>query len=97
MRYLFYRQPSGDDTLLVDDLQLFAIDAKSFDTSILVINANSNKSIWLEVQDEKPIDTPPTLKELIVQQARDDYCKAETLNVGQFRFELNIDQRGLLI
>lgn len=80
---LFCLQATGEvDTPLEDDLPLLGIDAKSDDTNILVINADSDETIPLSAQDEKVIDTPQTVKQLIVKRARDDFFKAATLNVG---------------
>lgn len=62
---------SEDDTQLEDNLPILSNDAKSDDTSKLVIYTNSDDIIWLNTQEEKSIDTPQTLGQLIIKQALD--------------------------
>lgn len=79
---LSWLQATGeDDTPLENDLLLLAIGAKSGNTSILVINANSDNIILLKAQKKRSIKTPPTLEEPINKQTDDEYCKAVSLNV----------------
>lgn len=48
------------------------------------------------MQDEKPIDTLPTVEELIVEQARHNCCKLAILNVGKSGSKVSFHQCGHL-
>lgn len=70
------------DTLLEEVLLLPVIDAKRDDHNILFIDANSNETIPLNAQDEKQIDTPLTVKKLILTKEHSEYFQRTTRNVG---------------
>lgn len=60
-------------------------------STIFFTSVRSNKSIPLNVQEEKSIDTPPTIEKIVVEQTPDECCKAASLNVDQIRSQLHID------
>lgn len=88
---------SEDDKLHEGNLLLLDIDAKRSNTSALLIKSNGNKIVPLNEQDEKPIDAPLAVEELIVEQERDGYCKAATLNDAQSGSKFDIEQRELFV
>lgn len=95
---LSHLQTTGKhDKLLGDDLHLHAIDAERDHKSILVIIAKSESIIPLNAKSETSIDTPPTLEEVIVERALDDYCKAVSLHVRHAGSGFHIDQREFLV
>lgn len=68
---------------------------KGDNASILIIDADRDDIIQLNAQKEKLIDTPPTLEELMTEQALAEYCRAASLNVCDAGFKFNADQRRL--
>lgn len=64
---------------------------------MLVIDNNSGDIILLNAQTDTSIDTAPTIEELIVELAHDDYHKAGSLHIGKPNSEFTTEQQGLLV
>lgn len=74
---LFRLQTTGEgDATFEDDLRLLAIDMEWDHIGTLDINANSDNTIPLDVQEKAPVDSPPISEKPINKQALEEYCNA---------------------
>lgn len=76
---------------------MLAVDRMSNHSNIFSLHAQSSDTIPLQARVKPSLDTPPTLEELIVEQAHDGYCKASSLHIGHSHSEFHTNQRGLLV
>lgn len=86
-----------DDVPLGEDLLLLASDTESDYTSVPATKTKSDDIILLNARKKTSIDAPPTLENLIIEQALEEYCKVASLNVGHTASQFRVTQRLRLV
>lgn len=90
------RTTNENSTSLENDFPLLTTNAEHDRTRILTITDNGNKIVLVNVQEERSVDTPPTLKVLVAKHAPDEYCKPKSLNISHAESKVRIFHRSLL-